>query len=95
MPTTYDVHAHIVPTELMDFLRADGPSLGLELVPSGDGKEKLRVAGRQELGPFPGNLFDLDARFEAMDQGGVDVQLVGHRTEFSANAQPGEQRARY
>ena len=91
----YDVHAHIVPTELMDFLRADGPSLGLELFPTDDGKEKLRVAGRQELGPFPQNLFDLEARFAAMDEGGVDVQLVGHRTEFSAYALPGEQGARY
>jgi len=91
----YDVHAHIVPTELMDFLRADGPSLGLELFPTADGKEKLRVAGRQELGPFPQNLFDLDARFAAMDEGGVDVQLVGHRTEFSAYALPGDQGARY
>jgi aminocarboxymuconate-semialdehyde decarboxylase len=91
----YDVHAHIVPTELMDFLRADGPSLGLELFPTNDGKEKLRVAGRQELGPFPQNLFDLDARFAAMDEGGVDIQLVGHRTEFSAYALPGEQGARY
>jgi aminocarboxymuconate-semialdehyde decarboxylase len=91
----YDVHAHIVPTELMDFLRADGPSLGLELFPTNDGKEKLRVAGRQELGPFPQNLFDLDARFAAMDEGGVDIQVVGHRTEFSAYALPGEQGARY
>jgi len=91
----YDVHAHIVPTELMDFLRADGPSLGLELFPTDDGQEKLRVAGRQELGPFPQNLFDLEARFAAMDEGGVDIQLVGHRTEFSAYALPGEQGARY
>ena len=91
----YDVHAHIVPTELMDYLRADGPSVGLELFPTDDGKEKLRVAGRQELGPFPNNLFDLEARFAAMEEGGVDIQLVGHRTEFSAYALPGEQGARY
>ena len=91
----YDVHAHIVPTELMDYLRADGPTVGLELFPTDDGKEKLRVAGRQELGPFPNNLFDLEARFAAMEEGGVDIQLVGHRTEFSAYALPGEQGASY
>ncbi|HET9204099.1 MAG TPA: amidohydrolase family protein [Acidimicrobiia bacterium] len=91
----YDVHAHIVPTELMDYLRVDGPEVGLELFTTTDGNEKLRVAGRQELGPFPTELFDLDARFAAMDSGGVDVQLVGHRTEFSAYALPGEQGARY
>ncbi len=92
---TYDVHAHIVPTELLDYLRLDGPGLGLELFATPDGKEKLRVAGRQELGPFPQSLFDLDARFSAMDESGVDVQLVGHRTEFSAYALPGEEGARY
>jgi aminocarboxymuconate-semialdehyde decarboxylase len=92
---TFDVHAHIVPTELMEFLRVDGPSLGLEIITTAEGKEKLRVAGRQELGPFPPVLFDLDARFAAMDEGGVDVQLVGHRTEFSAYALPSDEGARY
>ena len=91
----YDVHAHIVPSELMDYLRADGAKVGLELFTTADGKEKLRVAGRQELGPFPAELFDLDARFAAMDEGGVDVQLVGHRTEFSAYALPADHGARY
>lgn len=91
----YDVHAHIVPTELMEMLKIDGHKFGLELFTTAEGQEKLRVAGTQELGPFPPVLFDLDARFAAMDQGGVDVQLVGHRTEFSAYSLPGEQGAGY
>jgi aminocarboxymuconate-semialdehyde decarboxylase len=93
--TIYDVHAHIVPIELMELLRADGHKYGLELFVTADGDEKLRVAGTQDLGPFPNVLFDLDARFAAMDAGGVDVQLVGHRTEFSVYGLPSEQGAAY
>jgi len=87
---TYDVHAHIVPVELMDLLRKDGPRFGLEVFQTTEGKEKIRIAGRLEIGPFPGSLFDLDARFEAMDRGGVGIQVVGHRTEFSAYALDGD-----
>ena len=92
---TYDVHAHIVPVELMDLLRKDGPRFGLEVFQTTEGKEKIRIAGRLEIGPFPGSLFDLDARFEAMDRGGVGIQVVGHRTEFSAYALDGDKGAAY
>lgn len=92
---TYDVHAHIVPVELMELLRADGPGFGLEVITTAEGKEKIRIGGRTEIGPFPDNLFDLEARFAAMDQGGTSVQVVGHRTEFSAYALDGEKGAAY
>ena len=92
---TFDVHAHIVPVELMDLLRAEGSGFGLDVFETSDGKEKIKVAGRLEIGPFPDNLFDLDARFAAMDEGGVQVQLVGHRTEFSAYALEGGNGAAY
>ncbi|MGH8915132.1 MAG: amidohydrolase family protein [Acidimicrobiia bacterium] len=91
----YDVHAHIVPVELMELLRADGHRFGLEIFETAEGKEKIRIAGRLEIGPFPQNLFDLEARFAAMDRGGVDTQLVGHRTEFSAYALEGDKGAAY
>jgi aminocarboxymuconate-semialdehyde decarboxylase len=92
---TYDVHAHIVPVELMELLRADGSKFGIEVLRNQEGNEMLRLAGRLEIGPFPDNLFDLDARFQAMDEGGVDIQLVGHRTEFSAYALDGDKGANY
>jgi aminocarboxymuconate-semialdehyde decarboxylase len=92
---TYDVHAHVVPVELMELLRVDGPKFGLEVFHTAEDKEKIRVAGRLEIGPFPQNLFELDARFAAMDAGGVDVQLVSHRTDFSAYALDGDGGARY
>jgi aminocarboxymuconate-semialdehyde decarboxylase len=92
---TYDVHAHIVPVELMELLRADGRRFGIETFQNSKGQEMLRLAGRTEIGPFPPVLFDLDARMAAMDEGGVKVQLVSHRTDFSAYALEGESGAAY
>ncbi|HKX76758.1 MAG TPA: amidohydrolase family protein [Acidimicrobiia bacterium] len=92
---TYDVHAHIVPGELMELLRADGPSFGIEAFQNSKGEELLRLAGRVEIGPFPAELFDLEARFAAMEAGGVTVQLVSHRTDFSAYALAAEGGTRY
>ena len=92
---TYDVHAHIVPVELMKLLRAEGSRFGIEAFQNGKGQEMLRLAGRTEIGPFPPVLFDLDARLAAMDEGGVQVQLVSHRTDFSAYALDGDQGASY
>lgn len=92
---SYDVHAHIVPEELMELLRADGPSFGIDVFRNEGGKEMLRLAGRVEIGPFPTELFDVDARLAAMDTGGVDVQLVSHRTDFSAYALDGDGGSRY
>lgn len=92
---TYDVHAHIVPEELMQLLRSDGSRFGIEVVRDQDGEELLDLAGRRRIGPFPPELYDLEARLAAMDAGGVDVQLVSHRTDFSAYALDGEGGAAY
>ncbi len=80
----YDVHAHIVPAELMALLKSDGQAFGIEHFLNDAGDDMLRLAGQKVIGPFPSALFDLDARVAAMDEGGVDVQLVSHRTDFSA-----------
>lgn len=92
---TYDVHAHIVPVELMELLRADGSKFGVEVFDNAEGKEMLRLAGTREIGPFPESLFDLDRRVAAMDEGGIQVQLVSHRTDFSAYALDPEGGAAY
>lgn len=92
---TYDVHAHIVPEELMSLLRSDGTRFGIEVFRDDEGEEMLRLAGRREIGPFPASLFDQQARIAAMDEGGVDVQLVSHRTDFSAYALDSDSGAAY
>lgn len=92
---TYDVHAHIVPVELMELLRSDGEDYGIEHFQNESGEDMLRLAGQKVIGPFPDDLFDLDARIAAMDAGRVDVQMVSHRTDFSAYALDAEQGTRY
>lgn len=81
---SYDVHAHIVPEELMSLLRTDGSRFGIEVFRLDDGAEVLRLEERREIGPFPSVLFDQEARLAAMDQAGIDIQLVSHRTDLSA-----------
>lgn len=92
---TYDVHAHIVPKELMTLLETSGGSYGIEYLRSDDGADLLRLAGSKVIGPFPEELFDLDSRIAAMDEGGVDVQIVSHRTDFSAYALEADAGVRY
>ncbi|MCQ3803768.1 MAG: amidohydrolase family protein [bacterium] len=92
---TYDVHAHIVPIELMKLLRHRGHDYGIEVIHDDSGEELLRLAGTKVIGPFPQELYDLDARLRAMERGGVDIQLVSHRTDFSAYALDPEAGARY
>ncbi len=92
---TYDVHAHIVPIELMRLLRRRGHNYGIEVLHDDSGEELLRLAGEKVIGPFPQELYDLDARLGAMERGGVDTQLVSHRTDFSAYALDPGAGARY
>ena len=93
--TTYDVHAHICPTELLDLLRMDGKRFDTEVVTDARGQVSLVFGGRQKVGPLPPELGDGPARLAAMDAAGVDVQLVSHRTELSAYALSGDAGARY
>ncbi len=92
---TYDVHAHIVPMELMRLLRRRGHEYGIEVIHDDSGEELLRLAGRKVIGPFPRELYDLEARMRAMERGGVDTQVVSHRTDFSAYALDPEAGSRY
>ena len=45
MTTTYDVHAHCIPTALIDLLRADGARFGIEIADDGQ-DESAVLAGR-------------------------------------------------
>lgn len=81
--TTYDVHAHCIPNDLLDLLRADGSRFGIEVVSGPDGESAV-IADRARLAPFRPILGDMDARLAAMDESGVDVQLLSSWIDLTA-----------
>lgn len=91
----YDVHAHCVPAELFDLLRADGQRFDIEVAQDDQGRDSLLLAGRVNVGALPELLWDVDARIAAMDSAQVDVQLLSHRTDLSAYALRGDAGPRY
>ncbi len=86
--TTYDIHAHCIPPSLLEMLRSDGPRLGIELRDDGAGEYAV-IGDRVRLQPFNPVLSDLDARIEAMDATGVDVQLLSGWIDLTAYALDG------
>lgn len=92
--TTYDVHAHCIPEALLDLLRAEGPRLGIELRDDGDGEYAV-IRDRVRLAPFRSILSDLEARIRAMDDTGVDVQLLAGWIDLTAYALDADAGAEY
>lgn len=83
--TIYDVHAHCIPEALLEFLREDGTSLGIELANDGKGEYAV-ISDRVRLAPFNPVLSDLEARLHVMDATGVDIQLISGWVDLTAYA---------
>lgn len=87
-----DLHAHCVPAALIDLLRADGSSFGIETAEDGKGVTAL-FDGRRRVGPVRADLIDTSLRLKTMDDTGVAVQvlsswvdLTGYELEPEAGA---------
>ena len=91
---TIDVHAHCVPTGVLDTLQADGGEYGIEITER-DGKRRALIAGRVDAGPLLPTFFDMDRRLAAMDASGVEVQLLSSWIDMSAYALPADSGLRY
>jgi aminocarboxymuconate-semialdehyde decarboxylase len=87
---TYDVHAHCIPQQVIDVIRADGDDLGVEIADDG-GRGRLVVAGTPARVPLHPGLTDLEARIAAMDTAGVAVQLLSSWIDLTAYALPQDQ----
>lgn len=72
--TTWDLHAHIVPAELVDAMRAGTAADGVRVAVK-DGREHTVHAGGK-LHPLPTEIRDVEARLAVMDRMGVDVAVV-------------------
>ncbi|MGH8874568.1 MAG: amidohydrolase family protein, partial [Acidimicrobiia bacterium] len=82
---TYDIHAHSIPAELIDLLRADGHRFGIEVIDTPRGASAL-IAGRVEAGPLRADLTDVERRVAAMDATGVDLQVLSSWIDLTAYA---------
>jgi len=90
----YDVHAHCIPAELINLLKADGPRFGIEWVET-DQASGVVFAGKVKAGPLRSYLTDRDRRIEAMDQAGVDVQVLASWIDMTGYALDGPSGAAY
>lgn len=92
--SSIDVHAHCVPTEVLDGLRADGDRYGIELHEEA-GRARFRIAGNAAVGPLHPGLSDLQRRLEVMDATGVEIQILSPWMDLTAYSLPPEVGARY
>jgi aminocarboxymuconate-semialdehyde decarboxylase len=70
-----DVHAHALPSDLLEALAREHPDLGPAVVRDEAGVH-LRYPGGRALGPFPDGMVDLAPRLADMAGQGVDVQVL-------------------
>lgn len=94
VPASIDVHAHCVPSEVIDRLAKEGGRFGIELIER-DGRQGVLIAGRIEAAPLRPDLVDLRRRLDIMDATGVEVQVLSSWIDLTAYALPGHLGARY
>lgn len=90
----YDVHAHCVPSALIDLLEADGHRFGIDVV---EGDKGLGVVfnGRVTVGPLRPFLTERAPRIEMMDRSGIDVQVLASWIDMTGYALEGPSGAAY
>lgn len=79
---TIDVHAHVVPAELLEALERDHGRYGVEVLRR-DGRLAVRVAG-DEPWPIREDLVDVGRRLAAMDRAGVATQILSSWVNLTA-----------
>ena len=88
-PSSIDVHAHCIPSTVIDRLDTDGARMGL--TPTGrraiDG---LLIGGKVETGRIRPDLLDVVRRLEVMDATGIDVQILSPWINLTAYDLPGD-----
>lgn len=88
-PLTIDVHAHCVPSGVMDRLDAEGVRFGVEPT-GGRAQEGLLIGGKVQTPAVRPDLVDVERRIESMDAMGVDVQILSAWIDMTAYALPAD-----
>lgn len=81
---TLDIHAHVVPEELIQALRRPNGVHGVRIVRTAQGAEVIDLHGRNRSRPILPGLVDLAARLETMDTTGVRRQAISGWMDISA-----------
>ena len=87
MTPTIDVHAHLIPPQLVEALRARGQRYGVEVGGSA-AAPTVRLNGSDWTKPIPMPLTRIDERIETMDKTGVDMQVLSSWIDFSGYTMP-------
>lgn len=91
-----DCHAHCVPRRVLEAVEERGRDFGLTLVPQPPHCPALHFDHGLKLRPFfPKLLEDAGARLAAMDEQGVDRQVLSLWADVFGYALPAEPRARW
>ena len=86
-----DVHAHCIPEQFREWLAARGPSVGAHVVDSEKGQSVRFSNGTQTGSQFSwDSLTDTGARISALDDMGIDIQLLAGWADLSGYEIEGE-----
>ena len=77
-----DVHAHLVPPDVVDTLAARGKDFGIDLVESEPGCHCCRFASGMQIRPFFDSLMNAEMRIGEMDRQGVDREILSIWTDI-------------
>ena len=73
---TIDVHAHFVPPEILDDIRARGSEYGVDLLETEPGCHCCKFEHGQQIRPFFETILSVDRRLEVMDANGIDREII-------------------
>ena len=88
-----DVHAHLVPTAVLETLEARAQDFGVSLVETSPGCQCAHFhgyAGGPTIRPFFPALLDVDGRIRAMDRQGVEREILSMWTDIFGYGLPVE-----
>ena len=80
--TIIDVHAHLVPPDVIDTLAGRGKDFGIDLVETEPGCHCCRFESGMQIRPFFDTLTNTDHRLGEMDLQGVDREILSIWTDI-------------
>ncbi|PPR12257.1 MAG: hypothetical protein CFH41_00293 [Alphaproteobacteria bacterium MarineAlpha11_Bin1] len=85
-----DVHAHLVPPDVIETLSARGKDFGIDLLETEPGCHCCRFESGMQVRPFFDTLTNADHRLEEMDLQGVDREILSIWTDIFGYDLPAE-----